>query len=727
MRLCDTNEKNNKSMGVFKISNCISTPMNRFDAADKIRGEARYIGDMFFEEFFYAKTLRSTMARAKILSIEYPELPEGYYIVDKNDIPNKNRVKIVTYDMPFFAEDTVNYIGEPIALVVGKEKNIIEELLAKVKVNYEILDPIYTIEEASCKLPIYGKDNLYADYHYKKGDIQQAYKEAYKVFTKEYETGYQEHIYLEPQGVAASYKDGKVTIYGSMQCPYYVKDAVVEALGFEGNRVQIIQTTTGGAFGGKEEYPSLTGGHVAFATIKCNKPVVLIFDRDEDIECTTKRHPSKIKVTMLVDKYNKIIGIDNDIRLDGGAYCGLTNIVLQRAMFTATGVYNIPNVSVRGRAIATNTVPGGGFRGFGAPQGFFALEMHMEYIAKELGLTSLEFKKINLAKTGDLTSTGGVYRGYVPTKELIDRIEEMSQYSKKYKEYKSSDTLKGIGMSLFFHGGGFTGSGERDHIKAVVKLRKYKDDSVEILISNVEMGQGTQTTLRKIVAMELKVPINKIILVNPDTDRVPNSGPTVASRTIMIVGKLLQKAAIKLKECWISGEEQQITENYKFPDGFYWDDSKFEGDAYNEYSWGANVVEVLVNPLTFEVKVLGVYAVFDIGVPIDEKIIRGQIDGGMLQGLGHGSIEKLEINNGRLIQRTNTDYVIPTALDFPKIESATIRNPYENGPFGAKSAGELTFIGAPVAYALAIENALGIDICKIPVTPEYLMEVMNNE
>ncbi|WP_017416123.1 xanthine dehydrogenase family protein molybdopterin-binding subunit [Clostridium tunisiense] len=701
--------------------------MNRFDAADKIRGEARYIGDMFFEEFFYAKTLRSTMARAKILSIEYPELPEGYYIVDKNDIPNKNRVKIVTYDMPFFAEDTVNYIGEPIALVVGKEKNIIEELLAKVKVNYEILDPIYTIEEASCKLPIYGKDNLYADYHYKKGDIQQAYKEAYKVFTKEYETGYQEHIYLEPQGVAASYKDGKVTIYGSMQCPYYVKDAVVEALGFEGNRVQIIQTTTGGAFGGKEEYPSLTGGHVAFATIKCNKPVVLIFDRDEDIECTTKRHPSKIKVTMLVDKYNKIIGIDNDIRLDGGAYCGLTNIVLQRAMFTATGVYNIPNVSVRGRAIATNTVPGGGFRGFGAPQGFFALEMHMEYIAKELGLTSLEFKKINLAKTGDLTSTGGVYRGYVPTKELIDRIEEMSQYSKKYKEYKSSDTLKGIGMSLFFHGGGFTGSGERDHIKAVVKLRKYKDDSVEILISNVEMGQGTQTTLRKIVAMELKVPINKIILVNPDTDRVPNSGPTVASRTIMIVGKLLQKAAIKLKECWISGEEQQITENYKFPDGFYWDDSKFEGDAYNEYSWGANVVEVLVNPLTFEVKVLGVYAVFDIGVPIDEKIIRGQIDGGMLQGLGHGSIEKLEINNGRLIQRTNTDYVIPTALDFPKIESATIRNPYENGPFGAKSAGELTFIGAPVAYALAIENALGIDICKIPVTPEYLMEVMNNE
>ncbi|EQB88829.1 CO/xanthine dehydrogenase Mo-binding subunit [Clostridium punense] len=712
---------------MFKINKCISTPINRFDAKDKIKGEAKYVGDMDFEDLLYAKTLRSTMARAKILSIEYPSLPEGYFIVDKNDIPSKNKVKIVTYDMPFFAEDTVNYIGEPIALIVGKDKKIILDLLAKVKVNYEALDPIFNIEESTYKSPIYGTDNLFADYNYKKGDIQQAYKEAYKVFTKEYETGYQEHIYLEPQGIAATYSNGKVSIYGSIQCPYYVKDAVVEALGFEENRVQIIQTTTGGAFGGKEEYPSLTGGHVAFAAIKAKKPVMLIFDRDEDIECTTKRHPSKLKVTMLIDKNNKIIGIDNDIRLDGGAYCGLTNIVLQRAMFAATGVYNVPNVRVRGRAFATNTVPGGGFRGFGAPQGFFALEMHMEYVANELKLTPLEFKKLNLVNTGDFTSTGGVYRGYVPTKDLINKIEDMSQYSKKYDEYRSNNCLKGIGMSLFFHGGGFTGSGERDHIKAVVKLRKYKDDSVEILISNVEMGQGTQTTLRKIVAMEIGIPVDKVILSNPDTDRVPDSGPTVASRTIMIVGKLLQQAAARLKQCWLSGEDQQITENYKFPQGFYWDDSKFEGDAYNEYSWGANVVEVEVNPLTYEIKVLGVYGVFDVGVAIDEKIIRGQIDGGMLQGLGFGSIEKMEIRKGRLVQRTNTDYVIPTALDFPKIESAIITNPYDNGPFGAKSAGELTFVGAPVAYALAVRNALGKNITEIPVTPEYLMEVMNNE
>lgn len=706
---------------------CISTPINRFDAPDKISGEAQYLDDIEIKDILYAKTLRSEKARAKIVSIIYPELPEGYFIVDKNDIPGKNKVKIIYDDMPFFAEDIVNYIGEPIALVVGKDKSTIMSILSQIKIKYEDLDPIFSMEEAKYKVPIFKDNNLFADYKYSKGDIKEAYKNASKVFTREYETGYQEHIYMEPQGVIGIYENDRITVLGSIQCPYYVKDAIVEGLGWDSNRVQVIQTTTGGAFGGKEEYPSLTAGQVAFAAIKSRKPVKLVFDRDEDIQCSTKRHPSKIKITMLLNKNNKIIGIDNDISINGGAYCGLTNIVLQRAMFTATGVYNIENVSVRGRSYATNTVPCGGFRGFGGPQGFFALEMHMAYVAQQLNINPLDFKKMNFVKKGDLTSTGGIYRGEVPIIDIVEKIESLSNYSNKYVDYKKNNIRRGIGLSLFFHGGGFTGSGERDHIKAVVKLRKYKNNTVEILISNVEMGQGTQTTLRKIVATELSIPFERIILTNPNTDRVPDSGPTVASRTIMIVGKLLQEAAVKLKNCWIDDEEQQITETYKPPEGFYWDDSKFEGDAYNEYSWGANVVEVKYNPITYEITVEAVYAVFDIGVPIDEKIIKGQIDGGIIQGLGHGSIEVMDIRDGHLIQKTNTDYTIPTSLDFPKVISSLIINPYNNGPFGAKSAGELTFVGAPVAYALAVKDAIGKDINKIPVTPENIMEMIINE
>ena len=714
------------------MSKCISTPINRFDVKEKISDEAKYVSDINLENSLYAKTLRSTKARAKIVSIKYPTMPEGYFIVDKNDIAGKNRVKIMFYDMPFFAEDIVNYIGEPISLIVGEDKERILDIINKIEIEYEEMKPIFTIEESENseeKIPIYKDDNCFANYSYEKGTIDSAYSSSYMVFSREYKTGYQEHIYLEPQGIAATYDEEthKVTVIGSMQCPYFVKNAVIEAMGLVEDKVQIIQSTTGGAFGGKEEYPSLIGGQVAAAAMKAKKPVILIFERDEDIECSTKGHPSKIKLTTLVDENNKIIGMDADIILNGGAYSGLSNIVLQRAMFTITGVYNIPNVRVRGKAVATNTVPNGGFRGFGTPQSIFALEMHIDYMANELGIDTLEFKKMNLLNQGDLSSTGGIFRGHVPLNDLIEKVEELSDYSKKVKEFKLDNNYRGIGLSLFFHGEGFTGSEERDHIKAVVKLKKYTDDTVEILISNVEMGQGVHTTLRKIVAEELDIPIETIIIINPDKDRVPNSGPTVASRTIVAIGKLLQEASKELKGKWESTKEAEVTTKYKFPEGFYWNDETFQGDAYNEYSWGANVVEVQVNPITYEVDVKEIYAVYDIGSAIDEKIIKGQIDGGIIQGLGHGSIEVMECRNGQLIQRTNTDYVIPTALDFPNIKSELINNLYDNGSLGAESAGELTFVGAPVAYALAVKNAIGKDINKIPVNPEYLMEVMDSE
>ncbi len=714
------------------MGKCISTPINRFDAKEKISGEAKYISDIKLENSLYAKTLRSTKARGKIVNITYPVMPEEYFIVDKNDITGKNRVKIMFYDMPFFAEEIVNYIGEPIALIVGEDKEKILDIINKIEIEYEEIEPIFTIEESENskeKIPIYKDDNCFANYFYEKGVIDKAYSSSHRVFSREYKTGYQEHIYLETQGIAATYDEEthKVTVIGSMQCPYFVKNAVIEAMGLAEDKVQIIQSITGGAFGGKEEYPSLIGGQVVAATMKTKKPVTLIFERDEDIECSTKRHPSKIKLTTLVDENNKIIGMDADITLNGGAYSGLSNIVLQRAMFAITGAYNIPNVRVKGKALATNTVPNGGFRGFGAPQSIFALEMHIDCMASELGIDTLEFKKMNLLHQGDLSSTGGIFRGYVPLNDLIKKIEELSNYSKKVKEFKLNNNYRGIGLSLFFHGGGFTGSGERDHIKAVVKLKKYIDNTVEILISNVEMGQGIHTTLRKIVASELDIPIETVIIINTDTDRVPDSGPTVASRTIMVVGKLLQEASKELKEKWEDSKETEITTRYKFPEGFYWNDETFQGDAYNEYSWGANVVEVQVNPITYEVDVKEIYAVYDVGIAIDEKIIKGQIDGGIIQGLGHSSIEVMECKNGKLIQRTNTDYVIPTALDFSNIKSELINNLYDNGPFGAKSAGELTFVGAPVAYALAVKNAIGKDINKIPVNPEYLMEVMDSE
>lgn len=709
----------------------ISKPIKRFDTADKIAGTAKYVADFKFEDMLYARTLRSTEARAIIKSRKYPKLEEGYFIVDKDDVPGENIVHVVFDDQPCFADKVVNYIGEPILLVVGKDKEKILDIMSKIEIEYEKLDPILSIEDGiNPKNPIYGEKNCFADYKYKKGSIENIKKRAKYVIEGEYETGYQEHIYLEPQGAIGVYKNGKVTVYSTMQCPYFVKGAVEKCTGFPEDRVQVIQTVTGGGFGGKEDFPSLLGCHVACASIKTKKPVQLVLDRNEDVAVTPKRHPSKVKLKSYIDENHKILGMDVDIKVDCGPYSGLSNIVLQRTMFAAIGVYNVENVFVKGRSVATNNIMCGGFRGFGAPQAFVALELHMEHIANKLGVDSLELKMKNLVKKGDKSSTGGTFRENILLPQIIDRVMEMSSYKerkKKLEEERKEGKLKGLGMSIFFHGGGFTGSGERDHIKAKVKLVKHPDERVEVLIANVEMGQGVQTSMRKIVAKALNIPVERTIHENPDTDRVPDSGPTVASRTTMVVGKLLYDAALKLKERWNESDTVEVMTQYKHPEGFSWDDDNFVGDAYNSYSWGSNIVELEVDPLTYQTKILNVWSVFDIGNAIDERIVKGQIEGGVLQGLGYAGIEVMTSSNGLLNQRTSTDYTIPTSKDTPNMESDLVCEPYYNGPFGAKAVGELTFIGAAPAYALAVENAIGKEINKIPLTPEYLMEVMNDD
>lgn len=704
----------------------ISRSVVKSDHEIKVSGSAKYIADIKFENCLHAKTLRSEKAKAKIKNISIPPLKEDYYIIQGSDVPGLNKVKIIQNDMPVFADKEVNYVGEPILLVTGPDIEEVNSIIGKIKVEYEEEEPIFDLKISN---------HIFAEYGYKRGNVDKAFKESKKVFEEEFYTGYQEQAYLETQGVVGVYEEekDKVSIFGTMQCPYYVKNAVIQTLGCSAEQVRIVQTTTGGGFGGKEDYPSLLGSQAAVACRKTKSPVRLILSRVEDISCTTKRHPAFLKYKTALDKDNNIIGIDIDIILNGGAYSSLSSVVLQRALICATGVYNIPNLRVHGTVVKTNTVPNGAFRGFGGPQSIFAIETHMNHIAKNIGMNPLEFKKKHFVKTGDNTATGGNFFYDVKLNEMVDKMESMCDFSSKYKKYelenRNNDAVikKGIGMSIFLHGCGFTGSGERDLIKAVVKLVKHKDDKVEILVANTDMGQGLQTTLRKIVAQVLDIDYNEIIYNNPDTDRVPDSGPTAASRSVMVVGKLLERAALRLKEEWKSGEEQLIVEKYKHPDLIPWDEKKFHGDAYPSYSWGINVVEVEINTLTGLTDIKGIYSVFDVGNEIDKTIMEGQVQGGVIQGLGYGSCEKMECIDGVLKQHSMTDYIIPTANDVVNIKNVFIDNPCELGPFGAKGAGELTLVGTAPAYGDAVENALGIKIDRIPVTPEYIMEAITNE
>ncbi len=701
----------------------ISKSVVKKDHKEKMSGKAVYAPDFSLDGMIYGKVVRSKVAHGRIKEIKLPKLPEGYFSVDASDIPGEQGVKIITSDLPIFNNDEIRHMAESILMIVGPDIKKVRELADSVEIEYEELKAVYTIDEAT---------ETIVEYSYKAGEaVDDVFSRASKIVEETFETGYQEQAYIEPQGAIGHWHDGIITVYGSMQCPFYVRDALMQALSLDEEHAQVIQTTTGGGFGGKEDYASLLGCQVAIASYKTGKPVKMILDRRDDMSTTTKRHPAKLTYKAAIDENNKVVAIKADIRLNAGAYEGLSRVVLQRSIIVACGVYNIPNVEVYGAAMRTNTVNNGAFRGFGAPQSVFAVETLMNHIARQLSVDELDFKMRHFVKQGDSTSTGGKFHHHVSLNELVEKACELSEYRSKHKEYsmeQSGRYRRGIGMSIFLHGCGFTGAAEKDFIKAKLKLEKYEDGTVEILASNTDIGQGLKTTFSKVAAKELDIPLDKVIVKNPDTFRVPNSGPTAASRSLLITGKLIERAARKLKHEWKDSEHQIIIENYEHPDFMIpWDIYAFSGDAYPTYAYGVNVIETELDTVTGNTRLIDVTGVFDVGKCVDETIMRGQAEGGMLQGIGYGSMEKMESVNGVIKQSSFTDYMIPTAMDTVPFKIAFIDNPYEGGPSGAKGAGELTLVGAAPAYEAAIEQATKVDMFSIPVTPEKIIKAVSRE
>ncbi len=691
------------------------TSVKKVDFPEKISGKAKYADDFVFPDMQYAKTVRSTIPCGKIKKITVPKLPDGYYWISAKDIVKENVVNIIFSDWPVFADGRVNYCGEAIGIFVGEDKAILDKLCEEIKVEYEPETPIYDFSEA------------YISKGYKKGDYEAAKKKAKQVVRRTYQTGYQEQAYIEPQGLVLYYDEsGKMTITGSMQCPFYVKRAVMRTLGLKDDEVRVIQPAVGGAFGGKEHYPSLIGAQLATASYKIHKPIKMVFERYEDIAYSTKRHPSKTEMEALIDENKNIIGIKSKVSLNGGAYKGCSGVVLSRALIAATNAYVIPNLDISGDVYRTNTVPTAAFRGFGSPQTIFAMEMFIHHIAKEIGVDPLELRMKYLAKQGDITANSGKFHDPIVLDKLFEKAMEMSDYKRKIAEYSKPGSLRGIGMSCFLHGCGFTGSGESDIIHAKVKVSKDENDHVTCYASSVDMGQGCRTTLKHIVAKNLGLPDDEVEMDYPDTDKTPDSGPTAASRTIIIVGFLMEKAAKNLKKIWKKGVAQEIIEPYVGPSYIHWDEETMQGDAYPSYSWGVNVVEVEFSPVTFEITLKGVWSVYDVGRVVDERIAVGQADGGVLQGIGYGFMENETCVDGKFKQRSLSDYIIPTTMDVPHMETAFIDNPFIYGADGAKGMGELTLVGGAPAVALAIENAIGKEIHKIPATPEYIMEVLKD-
>lgn len=711
-----------------------------------------YVDDMQFPDVLYGATVRSPIARGRLVAVHFGSgIPwDEFTIVRAADIPGKNCISLLMDDQPCLAETFVNHPEEPLLLLGHADRDLLEAARRAVDVEVEPLPPVFDMEESLGGTEIiWGKDNIFKQFVIAKGDVDAVSDHAEIIVEGEYSTGAQEQLYIETNGMAAiaSPQTG-VTVWGSMQCPYYVHRALTQLFGLSDDRVRVVQMETGGGFGGKEEYPSMIAAHTALLAWKSGKPVKLIYDRAEDMAATTKRHPAKVRHRTAVGKEGKLLAMEIVFIVDGGAYATLSPVVLSRGGIHATGPYSCPNIRVDCKAVATNTPPQGAFRGFGAPQTLFALERHMNKVAAALGLPPEEFRHRNFLRQGQDTATGQKIVEDVDMCRLMDRALAESDYYNKQAQFAFDNKLgplkKGIGFSAFMHGAGFTGSGER-YLASTAGVEATAEGHILILTSGVEIGQGTNTSLAQIVAETLMLPLDWVDVARPDTAQVPNSGPTVASRTCMVIGKLLERAASDLRttlqrsgtlgSTYTAAEFRSACTayierhgkltayaQYEAPPGIQWDDANHTGDAYGTFAWAVHVAEVCVDSRTFEVRVQNFVAVQDVGTVIHPLLAAGQIEGGVVQGIGYALYENVVWNKGRMQNAQMTNYIIPTAMDIPPIRVIFDAHPYAHGPRGAKGLGELPIDGPAPAVVNAIENAIGVNVTSLPATPEVLMQ-----
>jgi CO/xanthine dehydrogenase Mo-binding subunit len=758
----------------------VGTTVPRRDGNEKVTGEARYVDDIALPGMWLGATVRSPHPHARIRHIEYdPEYDwTGIVHVDASDIAplsggrGRNLVALIQEDQPALAAAEVLHATEPVALLACADPARLADALRHVHVDYEVLRPILTLAEAIDA----GDATVIGRLAIRRGDLARGLAAADHVVDGTYRMGHQEQLYIEPQGVLAiPREDGGIRIIGSLQCPYYVHKALKALLGLDDSKVSVAQTVTGGGFGGKEEYPSILSAHAALLALKAGRPVKMVYRRAEDMQATTKRHPAIVRHETGVRWDGTLTAARIHIEIDAGAYVTLTPVVLSRAILHALGPYRCDNVELTACARRTHTPPNGAFRGFGAPQVTFPYERHLDVVAETVGISPLAMRRHNLVRAGDVLPTGQVLRYSVAAERVLDTAVASADYESRWKAALAGRApvatppgrRYGIGLSLFLHGAGFTGNGEV-YLKSEAALELLRGGRVRVLSGSTDIGQGTRTIFPQIVAQQLGIPDDRVDVAEPDTAIVPDSGPTVASRTCMIVGKILQEAARQLADALCAfaatqkgaeGGDVRLEHGrfvgsaggrgatfaeigdafldahgalrtswvYRHPPEVVFDDKAYSGDAYAAYGWGADVAEVLVDEDTGEVAVLRMHTATDIGKAIHPVLCAGQIEGGALQGIGYGLCEEVVMVNGVMANSRFTNYIIPTSLDAPEFVTHLVEEPYFHGPFGAKGVGELPLDGAPPAVVAAVENALGLPagtLDELPVTPERVLRAI---
>jgi CO/xanthine dehydrogenase Mo-binding subunit len=715
-----------------------SLPLRREGPA-KLNGTAKYADDLVFPGAWYGATIRSTEPHARLLGIELNDDFDWkrVVVVTADDVPGENVVSLIDDDQPVLAPigGEIRHQAEPCALIAAADRATLRAARHHVRLTTEPLPAIFDPLES---------DHEFAHYTVERGDAAAAMATADVVIEGTYRVGHQEQLYIENQAmIAVPREDGGVTVHGSLQCPYYIHKAMKRALQMGDELAVVVQAETGGGFGGKEEYPSMIALHAALLALKCRKPVRMIYDRHEDISATTKRHPAVVRHRTGVSAGGDLVAQEIEVVMDGGAYCTLTPVVLSRGTLHAGGPYRCENVRIVGRAMATNTPPNGAFRGFGAPQTEFAAEMQVNRVADALDVSPLDLRRRWVYRTGDITPTGQVLRESVAGIDVLETAANEAAFDRHQRQTREARQTRtdgarlasGIGLALAWHGAGFTGSGEVK-LASVASVELTDASRIRILTASTEMGQGTKTIFPQLVADALGVEYDEVEIAPQDTSIVPDSGPTVASRTAMVVGGLLIRAAQRLR-AEVEGETgrpfassyrdarpRRVDERFTPYPGVKFDDETYTGDAYPAFGWAACVARVDVDLDTGEVTVRDIVAADDVGHVIHPVLAEGQVEGGTLQAVGYATIEEMKLVNGRYLNDRLATYLIPTALDAPRIRTILLEAPFSGAPHRAKGVGELPMdVGAPAVVA-AIHDATGIWIHDLPATPERILAAL---
>ena len=743
----------------------VGQPFQRTDGKLKVSGKLAYGADHPQEGFLHGKILRSPHPHALIKSVQIEKatrLPGVVAVLTAKDVPGRNGFGVAIPDQPVICGDKVRFVGDAVALVAAETEEIAQRALSLIAVEYELLPAIFDPREAlkPGAPAIHEKGNLLNHHKLRKGDVEKGFAQADVILKRSYKVPFVEHGYLEPDmTMAIPQQDGSILIQGPMQAPFSLRRNAAAVLGVPINRVRVRSISMGGGFGGKEDAPIDIGCRAAVLATHTKRPVRLALEREEVTLQTAKRHPHIMEIKVGVKKDGALVAFEGTIYNEKGAYASLGPQVNIHSTIMMAGPYEIPNCKVDTYLCYTNHPFGGAMRGFGAPQVCFAHESMMDELAAELKMSPLEIRRKNAFKLGSATATGQILDESMGLRETIDACAKEFDWDRRYRETGYIDRertrRRGVGVAMGFYrtsiGTQFDGCGANVYV--------HEDGSVLLYSGITELGQGSFTVLSQICAEELGVNAEDIRLVPPDTDLVPEAGPTVGSRSTTLMGNAIVLAARQVKESILEMASQMLfapvdrleAKKGKIysrdnPDRFvsfkdaaaqsmatgkrligqgWWtppplgvDPETCQGNPYFVYAYSTQMAEVIVDVETGEVEVTDHVAAFDVGKVINPTAAEGQIEGGVAMGLGYALMEEIVLKDGYIQNLNLQDFLIPTALDVPNVKPIFFEMKTQFGPFGAKGMGEMCNIPTAPAIINAIANACGGRVRSLPATPE---------